>query len=164
MSVAAFKRLGFAAWFVAIALIANLAAQNQLSINVVEATTERAAEAPKSPDTPVDPHAHHKQMAEGHEHHAEHQHHAVAAQAPATPTSHDHSAGHHGPGGHTHKGHADCAVCGVVAVMAALTLPAALIIEVPRDVSRPPHAAKADTIRTAARYAPYSSRAPPLFT
>lgn len=142
MSLAGLRRLGFAAWLVAIALIANAAAQNQLALNVVEATNERAA----APATPVDPHAHH-----------DHAQHVAAMQAPAQ-ASHQHRAG---PGGHTHKGHADCAVCGAVAIMAGLTLPAAIIFDLPRNFARPADPARAEIIRTAARYARYLSRAPP---
>ena len=57
MRLSAFRRLGFAAWLVAIALIANAAAQNQLGLNVLEATTERAAVPAAA--VPADPHAHH---------------------------------------------------------------------------------------------------------
>lgn len=143
MSLSAFRRLGFAAWLVALALIANLAAQNQLALNVVEATTEQAA-------APADPHA-------GHDHHA---HHAAAAPVSAAPAEARHN--HHAPGGHTHKGHADCAVCGVVATMAALTLPATVFVHVPSSFARPADIVAADVIRPAARYALYISRAPPI--
>jgi len=148
MSLSAFRRLGFAAWLVAIALIASAAAQNQLSINVIEATTERAA-AP----LPADPHAHHHD-------HVQHMAAAPAAMpmAPAPmPAGHD----HHAPGGHTHKGHADCAVCGAVAAMAALTLPATLVVDVPTDFARPANLTHAEFVRRSARYALYISRAPP---
>ncbi|MGE3475122.1 MAG: DUF2946 family protein [Rhodospirillaceae bacterium] len=144
MSLARLRRLGFAAWLVAIALIANAAAQNQLALNVVEAATEQAAASA----TPVDPHAHH------HDHAA----HMAAMQA-AEAAAHQH---HTGPGGHTHKGYADCAVCGAVAVMAGLTLPAAIVFDVPRTFAQPSNVAPATTVRLVARYERYISRAPPL--
>ncbi|MGE4064537.1 MAG: hypothetical protein AB7E79_14315 [Rhodospirillaceae bacterium] len=146
MSLLAFRRFGFAAWLVAIALVANLAAQNQLGINVIEATSEAAAVV-----APADPHAHH--------------HHDHAKPSNATPEvvlsapghAHDHSA----PDGHTHKGHADCAVCGAVAAMAALTLPAAVAVGIPSGFARPTDTSRTEFIRSAARYALYVSRAPP---
>ena len=144
MLLSAFRRLGFAAWLVAIALIGNLAAQNQLALNVVEATTERAA-------VPADPHAHHDQ--------AQHAAHMAAAAAPA-PAAPSHA--HHAPGGHTHKGHADCAVCGVVATMAALTLPTAVFFKLPVEAAEARPLSHVDIVRIAGRHTPYSSRAPPV--
>lgn len=151
MRLSSFRRLGFAAWLVAIALIGNAAAQNQLGLNVLEATTERAAVAEAA--VPADPHAHH---------HTPEQHAAMMAAAPAAAPAHaghDHNA----PGGHTHKGHADCSVCGAVAAMAALTLPATLAFDVPRDFAAPVNILHAEFTRRTARYALYISRAPPLF-
>jgi len=133
--------LGFAAWLVAIALIANAAAQNQLALNVVEAATVQATPAA----TPVDPHAHHHDHA---------QHMAAAKAAP-------HAAHQHHAGGHTHKGHADCALCGAVAVMAALTLPATIMMQNPREIVAQAVTIRAEHVALLAQYPPYSSRAPP---
>jgi hypothetical protein len=146
MLLSAFRRLGFAAWLVAIALIANLAAQNQLALNVVEATTERAV----APAVSADPHAHHRN-------HAQHTDHTATAPAPA-PASH----AHHAPGGHTHKGHADCALCGVVATMAALTLPSTVLFNLPAEPAQARPLSHVDIVRIAGRHTPYSSRAPPV--
>lgn len=154
MSLSAFRRFGLAAWLVAAALLGNAAAQNQLAVNVVAATTERAAQASADASAEAsDPHAHHA-------HHAGH--HGTAAADASPPASHDHHAGHHGAGGHTHKGHADCDVCGVVAVMAALTLPSAIIVATPPTALCPSGVRPADDFaRVSPRYALYVSRAPP---
>ncbi len=153
MSLARLRRLGFAAWLVAIALIANAAAQNQLALNVVDAATEQAAPAAIPAQTTAGPHAHHDHAA-----------HMAAMQAAAAQVEHAAHQHHAGSGGHTHKGHADCSVCGAVAVMAALTLPATLVLDIPRDVVRSAEMAVASVIRTAARYERYNSRAPPTFS
>ncbi|MCC6914434.1 MAG: hypothetical protein IT566_12090 [Rhodospirillaceae bacterium] len=143
MSLARLRRFGFAAWLVAIALIANAAAQNRLALNVVEAATERSS----LPAAAANPHAHHD--------HAAH----MAAMQAAEAAAHRH---HAGPGGHTHKGYADCAVCGAVAVMAGLTLPATIVFDVPRKFAQPSNVAPAAAVRLVARYERYISRAPPL--
>ncbi len=63
--------------------------------------------------------------------------------------------------GHTHKGHADCALCGVVASMAAVAVPAFDTVIVP-DVFATPVSWRVVPQRLAdAPYAPYASRAPP---
>lgn len=146
MSLTRLRRFGFAAWLVAVALIANAAAQNQLALNVVEAATEQAAQPP----APADPHAHHD--------HAQHMAAMAAAAQTQAHAAHQH---HSDAGGHTHKGHADCAVCGVVAVMAGLTLPAAIAFDIPRDFVRPGNVVSASAARIARRYERYISRAPP---
>jgi hypothetical protein len=74
----------------------------------------------------------------------------------------DHAA--RGAGGHTHKGHADCEVCGAVAAMAAITLPILPCVPLPT----PQYQAGASAAFTAATlaepYPPYASRAPPSLT
>jgi len=72
----------------------------------------------------------------------------------------DHS-DHHSQGGHTHKGHADCDVCGLVASMAALSVPVLDTIVLPEVFAAPPSAYALGNIHTRALYAPYASRAPP---
>ena len=65
-------------------------------------------------------------------------------------------------GGHTHKGHADCDVCGAVAEMAAITLPVLPVVPLPQvefEAARP--ATPAFAFRTSVS-PPYSSRAPPV--
>jgi len=63
--------------------------------------------------------------------------------------------------GHTHKGHADCAMCGVVASMAALSVPVLDALLVPETFAKPSSPAPAQSFVMDRAYAPYSSRAPP---
>ncbi len=84
---------------------------------------------------------------------------AAAPVAAPAHKGHDHNA----PGGHTHKGHADCAVCGAVAAMAALTLPTTLAFHVPTEFAAPVNILHMEFTRRSARYALYISRAPPPF-
>ena len=63
--------------------------------------------------------------------------------------------------GHTHKGHADCALCGVVASMAAVTVPVLDAVFVPDIFSTPPHIVATSFAELGAAFAPYASRAPP---
>ena len=66
--------------------------------------------------------------------------------------------------GHTHRGHADCEICGTVAAMAAFTLPS--LPEMPLPLSQLHVASPADpqAAHTARPYSPYASRAPPALT
>ncbi|TAK99624.1 MAG: DUF2946 domain-containing protein [Rhodospirillaceae bacterium] len=67
----------------------------------------------------------------------------------------------HNAGGHTHKGHADCAICGSLAALTAVTLSAAVVPLAPPELA---DASPIDIPRTSVldlRPSPYSSRAPP---
>jgi hypothetical protein len=68
---------------------------------------------------------------------------------------------HHGAGGHTHKGHADCEVCGVVAALAFVTIPVAALVPAPQLFALAPNTFTAQFTLPATRSAPYASRAPP---
>lgn len=68
---------------------------------------------------------------------------------------------HDSTGGHTHKGHADCDLCGLVADMAAFTPASVTLLPQPPEVyagySQPAPQAR----HFAAPSPPYASRAPP---
>jgi Protein of unknown function (DUF2946) len=132
------SRLVLALWLGIGALAANAFEQQQLTINILEAVASDAhtAESPQfhvMPDGTV-----------------------MAGTMGEHPSAH-----HHDAGGHTHKGHADCEVCGTVATLAAITLPILPILPVPRSFSEStpvaaPESQFYDFLRT-----PYASRAPP---
>ncbi len=63
--------------------------------------------------------------------------------------------------GHTHKGHADCSMCGAVAAMTSVSVPVANTFIVPAAFAFSHAQAAVDVISTRALYAPYASRAPP---
>jgi len=68
----------------------------------------------------------------------------------------------HQKGGHTHRGHADCAVCGPQGTIASFTLTAVAFVPIPPSpqgiVQIPVPASETSEQRPS----PYSSRAPPL--
>jgi hypothetical protein len=70
----------------------------------------------------------------------------------------------HDAAGHTHKGHADCAVCGVLATLAAVTLPTIAAPTVPRQVAESRPIAAPIVAAIGRPLAPYSSRGPPTFS
>jgi hypothetical protein len=82
---------------------------------------------------------------------------APSMQAPCP----DHVAAH--AGGHTHKGHADCAICGTLAFLAAFTLPLAATPVPPAPVYDSPAPARGAVRPVAVSALPYRSRAPPIF-
>jgi len=128
-------RLGFALWLGLLALTVSGTAQTQLSLNVINAalTDNHAAGGHYMPDGTW--------MA-GSMHGGSHE---------------------HGPDdqGHTHKGHADCSLCGLVASMAAITVPVLDVVIVPDAFTIPPAVARPQSFTAAAGYSPYASRAPP---
>jgi hypothetical protein len=138
MTLRRLHRLGFALWLGLVALTASGIAQNQLSTNVlVAAVTEGGQSASHvMPDGSV--------MA-GSMAHGSH--------------AHDHQAD---ASGHSHKGHADCTLCGPVAAMAAFMVPVADVIPLPRVFATPGPIATAHITFFSAPRAPYASRAPPI--
>jgi len=140
------RRFGFVFWLGLLALTVSGVAQNQLSKDALVAALTAAGADPASghfmPDGtfmsgPMPAHAGHAHAGHDHGDHA----------------SHD--------GGHTHRGHADCSVCGVVAAMAALTLPVSDVISVPHARAvNVPWTLHPDVLGKRVR-APYLSRAPP---
>jgi hypothetical protein len=129
----------FALWLGVLALAVSGVAQNQLSSNVVVAALQSAGGAGGHfmPDGSF-----------------------MAGPMGGADHAHHHSDGPDG-GGHTHKGHADCSVCGVVASMAALSLPVLATVSLSDIFAKPPSWRTARAVFTAAPYAPYASRAPP---
>ncbi len=69
----------------------------------------------------------------------------------------------HDGAGHTHKGHADCAVCGATDALAFLTVAVALPIILPPVLTPATDQAAFAFALTAASAASYASRAPPIF-
>lgn len=64
-------------------------------------------------------------------------------------------------GGHSHKGHADCVLCGPLAAMASFTQPPPVLLVLPdASVITAYRSAERNIVTTASR-APYASRAPP---
>ncbi len=128
-------RLGFALWLGLLALTVSGTAQTQLSLSVINAalTEPHAAGGHYMPDGTW--------MA-GSMHGGTHE---------------------HGPDaqGHTHKGHADCSLCGLIASMAAIAAPALDVVIVPDVFTVPPAVAAPQAFRATAGYSPYISRAPP---
>lgn len=74
---------------------------------------------------------------------------------------HDHGADQQG---HTHKGHADCSLCGLVASMAAISVPVQGAVISPDVLTVPAHARYSQAVAARALHAPYASRAPPSLT
>ncbi len=135
MSLRGLNRFGFALWIGLLALMASGFAQNQLSSNVLLASL--------NPDATSSVGGHY--MPDG--------------TFMAGPMAGAHTAP--AQDGHTHKGHADCALCSVVAAMAALAVPVLDTVVAP-DVFAAPTSWSAVSLRfTDASYVPYASRAPP---
>ena len=124
-------RLGFALWLGLLALSVSGAAQIQLSQNVINATLTDS--------------------------HGDGGHYMPDGTYMAGPM-HDHGADSQG---HTHKGHADCSLCGVVASMAAIAVPVLDAFVVPESFRAPAPSILAQAFYTKATRAPYASRAPP---
>jgi len=134
MSLRLLHRLGFALWLGLLALSASGVAQNQLSFNVLDAALKGPAVAGHiMPDGTFMAGS----MAHG-----------------------DHGESQDGAG-HTHKGHADCSMCGVVAAMAALTVPVLDTFATPDAFAVPVSADIAHRVLSKTSHAPYASRAPP---
>ncbi len=64
-------------------------------------------------------------------------------------------------GGHTHRGHADCILCGLVATMASLTQPPPVLVALPGALPAPRRVFSEREIVHVAMRRSYSSRAPP---
>lgn len=64
-------------------------------------------------------------------------------------------------GGHTHKGHADCQVCGAVAAMASLSAASAQSLRLPDLFCAPPPLIGRMVFIAAPAATPYAPRAPP---
>jgi hypothetical protein len=88
---------------------------------------------------------------------------AADAQAPGqTPAvAAHHPDGCPNAGGHTHKGHADCKVCGVLAALTAVTLPVLLLPAPPSALASAAPVAAPVASRAGLPAAPYESRGPP---
>ena len=141
MRLRGLHRFGFALWLGLLALTASGIAQNQLSTNVLIAKLAESGS------------------------HAASGHYMPDGTFMAGPMS---DMADCQPGdaaknsdGHTHKGHADCTLCGAVAAMAALTLSVAESVLVPDIFAAPDSWPSAPSIFFAAPRAPYASRAPP---
>jgi len=118
MSFTRLRRSVFATLLGLIALVGNGIALTQLNGNVVWASLHAAA-----------PSGHHMDMAQGEMAHSGHNMgqsahgdtHPCHETATAAPQAHDTKSN----SGHTNRGHADCAMCGPVGALAALTLTSA---------------------------------------
>lgn len=135
MCLKGLHRFGLALWIALLALTAGGVAQNQLSFSVLQATLS------------AEP---------GHEmlgHYMPDGTFMAGPMAAALDTP--------ARDGHTHKGHADCALCGVVASMAAIAVPVLDTVIVPDVFATPPSTRVAPRRLTDAFYTPYASRAPP---
>jgi len=144
-------RLGFALWLGLVALTASSVAQNQLSLDVITATLNDHLHPP----------------GHGHQDHGDesggHYMPDGTFMAGSMPShgAHDHAADAAQNGGHTHKGHADCSLCGLVATMAAITVPLLIAFITPESFAAPPSWSYSHSVFAKAFYAPYASRAPP---
>jgi hypothetical protein len=134
-------RIALALWLGIAALAANAVEQQQLNGNVITAAYQDFAAAKAGPGFHV--------MPDG----------TVMAGSMSHMDAGEHR--HAGPGGHTHKGHMDCEVCGAVAAMAAITLPALPEFPLPKDEFHAAPVIGVHTIATGRRYSAYASRAPP---
>jgi hypothetical protein len=65
-------------------------------------------------------------------------------------------------GGHSHKGHADCVLCGPLAAMASFTSPPPILLKLPEVRVITVYRSGESKFLLAAPRAPYASRAPPL--
>lgn len=128
-------RLGFALWLGLLALSVSGTAQTQLSLNIINAalTDTHAAGGHYMPDG------------------------TYMAGSMHTHGSDDGADSQ----GHTHKGHADCSLCGLVASMAAITVPVLDAVLMPEAFAAPVSAIASRAIYAKALHAPYASRAPP---
>ena len=135
-----FPRAFFAIWLAIAALTTNGFAQQQLGFDVIAATA-----AGDSTHSAV------HVMPDG------------TVMAGVMAGSMAHAAGDsHATAGHTHKGHADCDICGVVADMAGFTLTTLAILPLPPERHAGFIPATPDTQARTAAAPPYSSRAPPV--
>ena len=132
MRIGVFSRAFFALWLAIAALGANAVEQRELGFAVIAATAQDAATSHIMPDGTV----------------------------MAGPMGHSHD--HDKAGGHTHKGHADCDLCGLVADMAAFTPAALVVFPLPPEGFAAFVLAAPGTQVSAAASPPYSSRAPPI--
>lgn len=144
MSLRVLHRFGFALLLGLVALTASSVAQNQLSSSVLFAAL--------NPEPGQDMGGHY--MPDG-----TYMAGPMSAMADCQPAGLSEQAA-----GHTHRGHADCDMCGVAAAMAALSVPALDIVLVPDVFAAPAIGAVARFVLTDASYAPYASRAPPQLT
>jgi hypothetical protein len=64
-------------------------------------------------------------------------------------------------GGHSHRGHADCKVCGVLAALTAVTLPVVLAPVPPSELVTAAPVATPVVSRAGLSGSPYKSRGPP---
>jgi hypothetical protein len=142
MSRTRFLRFGLVLWLGILALAVGGIAQTQLSTNVVVAALSGSA-------------SHHDATAGGH-----YMPDGTFMAGSMDSAQHDH-ADHANTGGHTHKGHADCVVCGPVAATASLTLAADVIILLPDAFAQPSSSTAVHFKLPAAPRPAYASRAPP---
>lgn len=125
-------RLGFALWLGLLALSVSGTAQTQLSLNVFNATLTDS--------------------------HADGEHTMPDGIYMAGPM-HDRGSDQQG---HTHKGHADCSLCGVVASMAAIAVPVLDAILVPETFRVPAPPIPAQAFHAKAARAPTPSAPLPI--
>ena len=141
MSLSRLRRFGAVLLFSLLALAASTVAQNQLSNNVLLAALEGETIVPGAGHYMPDGTFMAGPMADmGHA-----AHHTIPAQN----------------GGHTHKGHADCSLCGAVAAMGSLVVPVFEAVLVPESFDRPRSWPAAYSVIAERVYEPYLSRAPP---
>jgi hypothetical protein len=131
------SRFALALWIAVLALTAGAVEQQQLASTVIAVTLAEAGG-----------HAVGHYMPDGT---------YMAGSMASAAESH---AGHEA-GGHTHKGHADCEVCGTLAAMAGFTLPVIGGIIFPPRFTLPPNVTAVAALAIARPPAPYASRAPP---
>ena len=132
------RRLRLTFWLGLLALMASGTAQHQLSFNILDAalTNHSHVAGHYMPDGTFMAGSMHGEA------HADHT---------DTPQN----------AGHTHKGHADCNMCGAVAAMAAVTLSTPLAVPPPAVIIETHVVALNSVLRIRREHAPYASRAPP---
>lgn len=141
------RRLRLTFWLGLLAVLASGTAQHQLSFNVLDAALKNSAHEIAGhymPDGTFMAGAMHG-SALGSAQGSIHGDHTDASQ----------------DAGHTHKGHADCNMCGAVAAMAAVTLSAPLAVPPPSIIDDSPAPVLESALLARRTFAPYASRAPP---
>lgn len=128
-----FSRTFFALWLAITALAVNAFEQRELGFAVIAAT------------------------ADGGDFHIMPDGSRMAGSMARAMDGHAHDAG----GGHTHKGHADCELCGFVADMAAFTPAAFTVLPQPPETFLGVTPLSAEAQLSAAPAPPYAPRAPP---
>lgn len=147
------RHIGIAFWLALLALTVSGVAQTQLGVNVV------AAALTSSHSSSNGHHAH-----SGNAGHYMPDGTFMAGGMPGVETAsvpRHQGADPAQEGGHTHKGHADCILCGLVATMASLTQPPPVLVALPGALPAPLLVFREREVVHVAALRPYSSRAPP---